>query len=81
MSESVAEAAGVAGRVWALPVVALVLALGALVLAFRRWRAMSDVVVTDRDRERVDRALAELAPAEGADGPVPSAGHPAGPGS
>jgi cytochrome c-type biogenesis protein CcmH len=46
-------ASGVAGLVWVLPVVALVVALAALVVAFRRWRAVLDGAVSDADRARV----------------------------
>jgi cytochrome c-type biogenesis protein CcmH len=49
-------AAGVAGLVWVLPVVALVVAVGALVLAFRRWHRMTLAEVSDADRERVEQA-------------------------
>jgi cytochrome c-type biogenesis protein CcmH len=49
-------ASGVAGLVWVLPVVAFVLAIGGLAVAFRRWRH-SGVAVTDADRELVARAI------------------------
>jgi len=49
-------AAGVAGLVWVLPVVALVVALGGLVLAFRRWHRLTLAEVSDADRERVAQA-------------------------
>ena len=48
---------GVGALVWALPVVALVLAGAALVAAFRRWRAVPAGTVTDEDRALVARAL------------------------
>ena len=47
---------GVAGLVWALPVVALVAAGAGLAFAFRRWRAEPGVAVTDADRRLVERA-------------------------
>jgi cytochrome c-type biogenesis protein CcmH/NrfF len=50
-------ASGVAGLVWVLPVVAVVIAGGALALAFRRWRAMTDAPVSDADRRRVAQEL------------------------
>jgi len=52
-------ASGVAGLVWVLPVAGLVLALAGLAFAFRRWRSSADVPVTERDRTRVEAALAE----------------------
>ena len=47
---------GVAGLVWFLPVAGLVLALGGLAAAFRRWRSPPDQIVSDEDRDLVDRA-------------------------
>jgi cytochrome c-type biogenesis protein CcmH len=47
---------GVDSLVWVLPVVALVLAAGGLVVAFRRWRLAPDTVPTDDDRALVDAA-------------------------
>ena len=47
---------GVDSLVWALPAVALVLAVGGLVFAFRRWRAATDTVPTDDDRTLVAAA-------------------------
>ncbi len=47
---------GVAGLVWFLPVVGFVLALGALVAAFRHWRTPPDLSVSDEDRALVDEA-------------------------
>jgi cytochrome c-type biogenesis protein CcmH len=46
---------GIDSLVWVLPVVALVLAAGGLTVAFRRWRLAPDTVVTDDDRDIVDR--------------------------
>ena len=46
---------GIDSLVWVLPVVALVLAAGGLAVAFRRWRLAPDTVVTDDDRDIVDR--------------------------
>ncbi len=50
---------GVGGLVWVLPVVALALAIGGLVLAFRRWRAMGEQAEpSDDDRALVAQARA-----------------------
>ena len=51
-------AAGFAGLVWALPVIGLVLAIGALSTAFARWRRRTSTGVSDDDRALVDEALA-----------------------
>lgn len=51
------DADGLGGVVWALPVVGLVLALAALVAAFRRWATRSAGPVSDDDRELVAEAL------------------------
>ena len=51
-------ATGVSSLVWVLPVIALVLALAGLAVAFRRWRATSDDGVTEEDRALVAAALA-----------------------
>lgn len=51
------EGSGVAGLVWALPVVGLVVALGALTMTFRRWRARPGVEVSPEDRALVEREL------------------------
>ncbi len=49
---------GLEGLVWILPVVALVLAIGALVWAFARWRRQLRVPPPDdEDRALVDAAL------------------------
>lgn len=50
------DSGGVAGLVWVLPVVALVIAVVALGFAFRRWRVRDDVAVSDADRILVERA-------------------------
>jgi cytochrome c-type biogenesis protein CcmH len=50
---------GIAGLVWVVPVVALVLALAGLAVAFRRWSAPADHHASPADRALVDRALAE----------------------
>lgn len=48
-------ASGIAGLVWALPVAAIVVAAGALAVAFRRWRAeVLEGSVTEADRARVE---------------------------
>jgi cytochrome c-type biogenesis protein CcmH/NrfF len=48
---------GVGGLVWILPVVAVVVALGGLAVAFRRWSGDVPVPATDDDRALVDQAL------------------------
>ena len=53
------SASGIVGLVWVLPVVAFVLAVGGLGVAFRRWRRLSTAEVTEDDRSRVARALGE----------------------
>jgi cytochrome c-type biogenesis protein CcmH len=50
---------GVAGLVWVLPVVALVLGLAGLAVAFRRWSEPAQHHASTADRALVDRALAE----------------------
>jgi cytochrome c-type biogenesis protein CcmH len=50
---------GIAGLVWVVPVVALVLALAGLALAFRRWSSPTDHHASAADRALVDRALAD----------------------
>jgi cytochrome c-type biogenesis protein CcmH len=47
---------GVDSLVWALPAAALVLALGGLAVAFRRWRRANDTVPDDEDRALVAAA-------------------------
>ncbi len=51
------ESNGVASLVWALPVVAVVVALACLAVAFRRWRARPAVQVSEADRALVEREL------------------------
>ena len=51
------KASGVAGLVWALPVVAVIVALAALAFTFRRWRARPHVPVSSEDRALVEREL------------------------
>ncbi|MBV9285381.1 MAG: cytochrome c-type biogenesis protein CcmH, partial [Acidimicrobiia bacterium] len=51
------EGSGVASLVWILPVVAVVVALGALAFAFTRWRARPGVSVSEEDRALVEREL------------------------
>lgn len=53
------EASGVGALVWILPISALLLAGGALALAFRRWRRQPALAATDEDRALVAAALAE----------------------
>jgi cytochrome c-type biogenesis protein CcmH len=50
-------ASGIAGLVWVLPVVALVVAIAGLAVAFHRWRSLGEAPVSDADRERVAEAL------------------------
>ncbi len=47
---------GVAGLIWFLPVAAGVLAVGGLVVVFRRWRVPEDLDVSEDDRDLVERA-------------------------
>jgi cytochrome c-type biogenesis protein CcmH len=51
------QGSGVASLVWALPVVAVVVALAGLAFAFRRWRARPNVEVSAEDRALVEREL------------------------
>jgi len=53
-------ASGVAGLVWVLPVVALVIAVAGLAMAFRRWRTAGEPPLSDEDRARVAAALADF---------------------
>ena len=50
------ESGGLGILVWGLPVAALVLGAGGLVLALRRWRREPHLRPTDADRELVQRA-------------------------
>jgi cytochrome c-type biogenesis protein CcmH/NrfF len=50
---------GVAGLVWILPVIALVLGLAGVSAAFARWRRTPSSAVTEADRALVEQALAE----------------------
>lgn len=50
-------ASGFAGLVWILPVVALIVALGALSAAFARWGRAPASTATEEDRALVDDAL------------------------
>jgi cytochrome c-type biogenesis protein CcmH len=54
----VPSATGVGAVVWALPVALTVLALGGLVVVFRRWRRDEPPGVTADDRALVEAALA-----------------------
>jgi cytochrome c-type biogenesis protein CcmH len=51
------KSTGVASLVWVLPVVAVVVALAGLTVAFRRWRTRPGVQVSDEDRALVEREL------------------------
>jgi cytochrome c-type biogenesis protein CcmH len=48
---------GIAGLVWILPVVALVVAAAGLALAFRRWSEPGAAPLSAEDRTLVERAL------------------------
>ena len=50
-------ASGVAGLVWVLPVVAFVIAVAGLAVAFHRWRTAGQPVLSDEDRALVADAL------------------------
>ena len=56
---------GVGALVWILPVTALLLAIGGLALAFRRWRRQPSLAATDDDRALVEAALARRPPEPG----------------
>ena len=53
------DASGVGWLVWGLPVVAVVLAVAGLAVAFRRWRPRHSGQATDADRAIVEAALSE----------------------
>ena len=53
------ETSGVGALVWLLPVGALLLAVGCLTFAFRRWRREPALAATDEDRALVEAALAD----------------------
>lgn len=57
---------GLTGLVWILPVVALVLSLAGLTVAFRRWSEPETTHATDADRALVRAARARSAGASGA---------------
>ena len=52
------ETSGVGALVWILPVTAVLLGIGGLALAFRRWRRQPVLAATDEDRAIVEAALA-----------------------
>lgn len=55
------ERSGVAGLVWALPVVVLIAAVAGLGYAFYRWRGASgEIRASQADKALVDRALEDL---------------------
>jgi cytochrome c-type biogenesis protein CcmH len=60
------DSSGVAGLVWVIPVVALVLALAGIGVVFHRWRGAAAVHASEADRALVDRALATTPAVEGA---------------
>jgi cytochrome c-type biogenesis protein CcmH len=53
------KASGMGALVWILPVSALLLAVGGLALAFRRWGRQPPLAATDEDRALVEAALAK----------------------
>jgi len=55
----VPRSSGIDALVWALPVAALICSIVVLAAAFRRWRVPGEVVVSDADRELVNKALHE----------------------
>lgn len=57
------ETSGVGALVWVLPVSALLLGIGGLAFAFRRWRRQPTLSASDEDRALVEAALARR-PAE-----------------
>jgi len=67
---------GVTGLVWVTPVVALVVSLGGLTLAFRRWSEHAPVATTDADRDIVRAAQAGRAADPTADTAVDPTAHP-----
>jgi cytochrome c-type biogenesis protein CcmH len=52
------ETSGVGALVWMLPVTALLLGVGGLALAFRRWRRQPSLAASEEDRALVEAALA-----------------------
>ena len=56
------QTSGVGALVWILPVTALLLGVGGLALAFRRWRRQPSLAATDDDRALVEAALAGRPP-------------------
>ena len=55
---------GVGVLVWALPVIALILGAGGIVLALRRWQRQPRLVASEADEELVEQLRAETADAE-----------------
>jgi cytochrome c-type biogenesis protein CcmH len=53
------QAKGIGTIVWLVPVIAFVVAVAGLALAFSRWRPRRAVAVSLADRQLVDRALAD----------------------
>jgi cytochrome c-type biogenesis protein CcmH len=70
---------GLSSLVWALPVVALVVALAGLAFAFRRWRGGAVAHASDADRALVERArepaLSPASPPEPAARPPDADGY------
>ncbi len=59
------ETSGIGALVWILPVTALLLGVGGLALAFRRWGRQPALAATDADRALVERALGSRKEAPG----------------
>lgn len=60
---------GIEGLIWAIPVIAFVLAAAVLAAAFVRWNRLSPDPLTDDERHKVEVALAGLHATDGEDVP------------
>ena len=54
---AIPPATGLGSLVWSLPVIAVILTLGALVVSFRRWSAASALQASTADHDLVEAAL------------------------
>lgn len=54
---AIPPATGLGSLVWSLPVVAVILTLGALVVSFRRWSATAALKASTADHDLVEAAL------------------------